>query len=109
MQKMSEFRTNEAEPMQATSAGPTVAVLIADKSGATFFILPDPRFTPAFGPGRMLKTANISRVLRPSSFVARSFRVRLPSFWRLLSLVYLSGPQLLPVLSSAKFPAQSSA
>jgi hypothetical protein len=50
MQKMSEFRTNEAEPMQATSAGPTVAVLIADKSGATFFILPDPRFYPGLWP-----------------------------------------------------------
>jgi hypothetical protein len=50
MQKMSEFRTNEAEPMQATSAGPTVALLIADKSGATFFILPDPRFYPGLWP-----------------------------------------------------------
>jgi hypothetical protein len=32
--------------MQATSVGPSVAVLIADKSGATLFMVPDPRFYP---------------------------------------------------------------
>jgi hypothetical protein len=49
-QIMSEIRTNEAEPVQATSVGPTVAVLIADKSGATLFMLPDPRFYPGLWP-----------------------------------------------------------
>jgi hypothetical protein len=50
MQIMSEISTNEAEPMQTTSVGPTVAVLIADKSGATFFTLPDPRMYPSLWP-----------------------------------------------------------
>ena len=36
--------------MQATSVGPTVAVLIADKRGATLFMLPDPRFYPGLWP-----------------------------------------------------------
>jgi hypothetical protein len=50
MQLVPEIRTNQAEPMQATSVGPTVAVLIADKSGATFFMLPDSRFYPRLWP-----------------------------------------------------------
>ena len=50
MQITSEIRTNEAGPMQTTSVGPTVAVLIADKSGVTYFMLPDPRFYPGLWP-----------------------------------------------------------
>jgi hypothetical protein len=62
MQITSELFTTQAAPMQATSVGPTVAVLIADKSGATLFMLPDPRFYPVFGPGRILKMANKNHV-----------------------------------------------
>jgi hypothetical protein len=50
MQITSEICTTQAEPMQATSVGATVAVLIADKSGATLFMLPDPRFYPGLWP-----------------------------------------------------------
>ncbi len=50
MQIMWEIRTNQAEPMQATCVGPSVAVLIADNSGATFFMLPDPRIFPGLWP-----------------------------------------------------------
>jgi hypothetical protein len=50
MQITSEIGTTQAVPMQATSVGPSVAVLIADKSGATLFMLPDPRFYPGLWP-----------------------------------------------------------
>jgi hypothetical protein len=50
MRITSEIGATQAEPMQAKSVGPTVAVLIADKSSATLYLLPDPRFYPGLWP-----------------------------------------------------------
>jgi hypothetical protein len=50
IQIMSEIPTDRATPSEATFVGPTIAVLIADKSGATFYMLPDPRRYPGLWP-----------------------------------------------------------
>jgi hypothetical protein len=46
---VSEIRCNRDQP-DATTVGPTVAVLVVDKHGATFYLLPDPRYYPAEWP-----------------------------------------------------------
>jgi hypothetical protein len=47
---MNEFHTKQGESVAQTSVGPTFAVLIADKSGATIYTLPDPRIYPQLWP-----------------------------------------------------------
>ncbi len=57
---MREIECDPPQPIDSTSAGPCVAVLIADKSGGSFYTLPDPRIYPTAWPWLGSETASFS-------------------------------------------------
>jgi hypothetical protein len=50
MQIMREIECDPPKPAESTCAGPFIALLIADKSGGSFYTLPDPRIYPTAWP-----------------------------------------------------------
>jgi hypothetical protein len=47
---MAEIRSDPADPAETATVGSTVGVLIVDKKGASFYMLPDPRVYPGLWP-----------------------------------------------------------
>jgi hypothetical protein len=50
MQIMREIECDPPKPSKSACAGPFIALLIADKSGGSFYTLPDPRIYPTAWP-----------------------------------------------------------
>jgi hypothetical protein len=50
MQIMREIECDPPKPAELTCAGPFISILVADRSGGSFYTLPDPRTYPTAWP-----------------------------------------------------------